>query len=114
MYPTIRKYVISKLILFNGRRVNEIPNMKIRELEAAINNEYVSKEKTEPNNDDDNQKMIAYVKGKNPAKPVDVIFQGKMVPLLAYLANKSVRSSACIPETNNFVFSSKNSISEVS
>ena len=75
LFSKVRKYMVSHLLFFNGRRVNEVSNLKISELNSAMNDEYICDEEGEDEMIENFS--IAYVAGKNPAKPVDVILDKK-------------------------------------
>lgn len=99
-YVAVRRCVLSKLIVLNGRRVNEIPRLTINQLKDAFSDVWVpSKSSTH---------FLAYVTGKNSSKIVDIIIPVCLKKLLTFLISE-VRKQVGINESNDFVFASTRS-----
>lgn len=101
-YVLLRKRTFCRLVLFNGRRVNEPSRLTIAAFTDAVNKTfYMEKDVNELNSEElsiVNSLLITFVPAKNSSKSVSIIFPKDLVRPIKVLINDNVRKSLGISE----------------
>ena len=106
-YCRLRKLVLSKLILFNGKRPNDAAGMTLIQLKDAFSGKWLHLRKS-------SDCFVAYVEAKNSSGDVDILLPKELAPQLKILCDATVRQRANIDPNCNFLFASTRSSDHIS
>lgn len=103
IFVFVRQLVLSRLIMYNGRRSGEPSLMQIKHMEDALSGAWTRCDES-PSNAEDH--YIGYIPAKNPTKPVDILIPVNLKPFIKYLMSPSVRRAAGVEVDNVYIFPS--------
>ena len=119
VYIKIRNFTITRLIFFNGRRVNEPARITIKQLETAFNDEWINEASLKRLRTLEDETLVkdnlmCYVSAKNSSSVVGLIIPIELKKHLVYLMSPSVRKNAMVQDENEFVFPNTKSVAHCS
>lgn len=108
-YITLRRLTVTRIIFFNGRRVNEPGRMKIKHMKEAFSSEWISQTSLNKLPEDGQSEAmkdfyITFIEGKNTGTLVDVIIPKSLGKYLEILMSPKARVNAGIHPDNDYVF----------
>ena len=114
-YIMLRRLTYCRLVLFNGRRVNEPSSLTIEHINSAFANEWIGER--DLNKLSDKQKKciqdlyIAYINAKDARTLVSIIIPKDLKVAIKILASTTTRQKVGVHNSNPFLFVSPNKIS---
>ena len=112
-FVKLRKFLVTRLIFFNGRRVNEPGRITIKEMELAFANAWINQSavgnlSTTAQKEILDHFYISYVPSKNSGNIVDLLIPKKLKPYIDILMNPLNRLVATVNPKNKFLFAQTN------
>ena len=108
-FVNLRRLTLTRLVSYNGRRVNEPGHLTISSLKDAFDQKWIDPRAVKRTCSEEDKKvlskfLIAFVEAKNASTKVDLIIPISLVPALRALVDEQNRKKAGVLNHNKFVF----------